>query len=880
MLEKMSVGQRANASLYFTPRLSHALAAIPSTPLTVLEAPMGYGKTVAVREFLAKSPLRTVWTPVLGPSPDAFWSDFCRELEHAFPEQASSATSLLRLGYPYDAVRAREARSLLLEFSLPGATALVIDDVHFLGEQDNGRGLALLCELLAQSSLENLRIVLISRSPYTGSRELLELKGLLRILGRNMFALEPKEIQSYYAACGVSLDMHEAHNLHARTGGWISALYLFLLHHGKDGGLREPAGTGESETSPPAIHALIGKELYAPLSRELKELLFALAPLERATAPQADFVYGSDTRGLLHELLSKNSFVFFDAVSGAYTLHAIFRQYIQDMFERLPRSRQQDIHCKCAQWFLSQGEYIRATEFFHAANDFESAMFALESDMGHNLVTEKARFFVDLFKACPEEILARHLGAAFKYAIAAFSAADFSAFGAQIGWLAKHCAALPPGREGDEWRGELEFLLSLAAFNDIEAMSVHHRRANELLRRPTGLFGPESPWTLGSPSVLFMFYRESGQLVEEIRRMHECLPHYYTLASGHGSGGEYLMEAEALYNAGDFERAAVTCHKAEAMALRHGQLSNVLCALFLLMRLALMGGDLAEARRLVSAMRCLIKKSRDYFLLHTVDICEGWLYAQYEPEGGTLGNIPPWLLGELAEDSRLYAFARGFYYIVHGRLLLLTGQYAKILGLFGYLLESGLFAKNLLAVLYARIFMACAHHRMGNQVQARVELSNALRIALPDNLHMPFVENFDFLEPVLKQALSAMQSEMRPDVNQKGRSATCKAASSRRCEDEPFLYQPGLTAIMCLAATWQKKIRRIRAGLGGTESSPLTRRELELATLAANGMQYKAIAERLGLATSTVKRSFASMYKKLGISNQLELRDYLAGRKL
>ena len=40
------------------------------------------------------------------------------------------------------------------------------------------------------------------------------------------------------------------------------------------------------------------------------------------------------------------------------------------------------------------------------------------------------------------------------------------------------------------------------------------------------------------------------------------------------------------------------------------------------------------------------------------------------------------------------------------------------------------------------------------------------------------------------------------------------------------------------------------------------------------------IAERLGLATSTVKRSFASMYKKLGISNQLELRDYLAGRKL
>lgn len=37
---------------YFSPRLLAALTGILSSPLTVIEAPMGYGKTVAVREFL------------------------------------------------------------------------------------------------------------------------------------------------------------------------------------------------------------------------------------------------------------------------------------------------------------------------------------------------------------------------------------------------------------------------------------------------------------------------------------------------------------------------------------------------------------------------------------------------------------------------------------------------------------------------------------------------------------------------------------------------------------------------------------------------------------------------------------------------------------
>ena len=45
---------------YFSPRLLAALTGILSSPLTVIEAPMGYGKTVAVREFLRRENLAVI----------------------------------------------------------------------------------------------------------------------------------------------------------------------------------------------------------------------------------------------------------------------------------------------------------------------------------------------------------------------------------------------------------------------------------------------------------------------------------------------------------------------------------------------------------------------------------------------------------------------------------------------------------------------------------------------------------------------------------------------------------------------------------------------------------------------------------------------------
>jgi LuxR family maltose regulon positive regulatory protein len=183
------------------------------------------------------------------------------------------------------------------------------------------------------------------------------------------------------------------------------------------------------------------------------------------------------------------------------------------------------------------------------------------------------------------------MGASFKYAIAAFSAGEFQAFGARLVCLAKRCTALPTGNEGDRWRGELHVLLALKEFNDIAAMSRRHTAALGLLRQPASLYGPDSPWTLGSPSVLFMFYRESGKLRETLRLMRDCMPPYCQLTENHGAGAELLVEAQVMYNAGEFAEAEAICGQALNAAVLHNQRDNEMCACFLHTRLALLAGD-------------------------------------------------------------------------------------------------------------------------------------------------------------------------------------------------------------------------------------------------------------------------------------------------
>ena len=115
--------------LYFPSRVTEALRGIPDYALCIVEAPMGYGKTTAVREYLNRARNHVLWQRVYDSSLGSFWNGFSRLFGELDNERSQS---LLQLGFPGDAISAQEALNLIVEIELPVKTVLVIDDYHLI----------------------------------------------------------------------------------------------------------------------------------------------------------------------------------------------------------------------------------------------------------------------------------------------------------------------------------------------------------------------------------------------------------------------------------------------------------------------------------------------------------------------------------------------------------------------------------------------------------------------------------------------------------------------------------------------------------------------------------------------------------------------------
>ena len=81
-------------SLYFTENLKRELDAILEKPLTIIDAPMGYGKTVAVKEFFKSHQADVLWVSLSGCPKNGYWDMFCQWLEEQFPGAAQIAAQL------------------------------------------------------------------------------------------------------------------------------------------------------------------------------------------------------------------------------------------------------------------------------------------------------------------------------------------------------------------------------------------------------------------------------------------------------------------------------------------------------------------------------------------------------------------------------------------------------------------------------------------------------------------------------------------------------------------------------------------------------------------------------------------------------------------
>jgi LuxR family maltose regulon positive regulatory protein len=65
-------------NLYFPNRITKIMNGIFDHPLTIIEAPIGYGKTTSAREYLSNAEVNMLWQRVYDSGAVSFWNGFAK----------------------------------------------------------------------------------------------------------------------------------------------------------------------------------------------------------------------------------------------------------------------------------------------------------------------------------------------------------------------------------------------------------------------------------------------------------------------------------------------------------------------------------------------------------------------------------------------------------------------------------------------------------------------------------------------------------------------------------------------------------------------------------------------------------------------------------
>lgn len=787
-------------------------------PMTIVEAPIGYGKTTAVREFLALKGTPVIWTSFLSEDDTAswFWERLAAEIGK-FDE--ASAISLRQLGVPSDAPQTAAIISILNEMDYQPNTALVIDDFHL-----SSMRVTALFRRFVMEMPDDFHIVILTRDTTNLDITELSVKGLCNVVTQNTLRFTDSEIRDYCALMGFTVGENEIRKITDYTGGWISLIYLIML------GMERDIPVGRNG----AINELVEKVLYNAYDERIQRFLLRLSVMDSFTAERAGFVTQEDeSEETLKKLRRENAFVTFDEAAGVYKIHDVLLDFL--------RGKQKDaeecaaLYRRLGEWHLTRREYRTAYGYLCRAGETERVLALLDNE--DTVTSDSATFdgVLDLFAALPREMLFKYPLAYLQYIAIILTNGDPDAFQEgvrRLNELQEACelakGPLPHGR--DRVLAEIYLTRIFAVFNDGKEMAACLKEAQRLFNGDIScLQKREAEFTLGSPYFLYTCYREPGTLKEITELMASDFPIFAELADGCGTGCDYVALAEYALETGDWQAAELNAFKAIYKAQTKEQVGLMICAYNALIRLYLYQGKVDEALELLRQLRQDVTRANNIYYNTGLEIVEGYVYGCLT----RLDSIPLWL--QTGDMSPAYFFYQGlgFNYIVYGKALLLARNYIKLEILTDEFARYFAIFHNQLGFLHNQIFRAAAQYQLYGMEQGCTALRKAFDMAREDHIILLFAE---YAPAVIDMVRHIAHADSR----------------------DAYLKE-----VLDACGQYMESLKH-----SAQSTASLSARELEILTLAAEGLKRDEIAEKLFVATGTVQTHLHNIYRKLEVSGR------------
>jgi LuxR family maltose regulon positive regulatory protein len=396
---------RARAGVIARTRLFADLDRLEGVELTLVTAPAGFGKTVAVSSWLRERPaLAVAWISVEETDEDAIrlWTAISTAVDRLRPGIARRALATLRT----PRVEVETAIDALLNglASYDGPIVIVLDDLHRLHSGDGLRSVGYAVERLPRAT----RIVATTRLDPGLPLGRLRARGELGELRASDLALTVDEATSLLSELGAKdLDREDVELLVARTEGWpagmgLAAIWLAGARAPREQ-LRQFSGSNRH------VADYLTAEVLDILDADVRAFLVRSSVLGRFSAQLCDAVLERrDSADRLHAIERSNLFLIaLDARGEWYRYHHLFRELLITELTTGDRAAIPAMHKRAAAWFAQQGMLGEALEASWEAGDPASSADLLQEHHLALIRSGRSELFMDGIGHLPDAELAR-----------------------------------------------------------------------------------------------------------------------------------------------------------------------------------------------------------------------------------------------------------------------------------------------------------------------------------------------------------------------------------------------------------------------------------------------------------------------------------------
>ncbi|PYG88254.1 LuxR family maltose regulon positive regulatory protein [Ruminiclostridium sufflavum DSM 19573] len=815
---------------YFSDKLTRKLAQISHYPLTVVEAPFGFGKTTAVREYLkANLPLDALecWYTCLGEPVSITWSGLCELLSNA---DAKAADSLKGFENPTMDTLFHIA-SYIKDFKCQAETYLVVDNYQLVNCDVSQE----LINVLSMHNSPNLHLVFITQRLGAKQQYLIN-NNSIHTIDRKNFLLNKEGTGTLFSMEGINLADNALEKVYKRTEGWVSAIRFYMINYKETGSFNITAD----------IEQLVESAVWDRLTQEEKEFLLSVSVMDSFTACQAAIIL--DKKKLpekIEEFLRDNDFIQYIPDKHIYRMHSILLNYVRNRFNYYqPEEYQNEIYRRAGRSYAMSSQYYQAACFFYKVRDFDAILSLPFSGEYFDAQKEKYQpeFIAEIINECPDNILCRYPFTLLVFGYMAFSCGQYEVYHrlCHLLYSVIQDAERPDEDELLKIKAEYRLLASMRDFNDYSKIRKEYETVLNILCKPSDVTKYCTPCFFAAPSVLDIFWRESGKLEAVIQQLEEDCILYKKSAGGYGAGVGSLMRAEAMLMKGNEDEAEILCHRTLYYAQRNKQFNICLCSELVLARVAVLRGNAEGYLSAVKTIKGYTGKYSNSYIPRMVDQCMSVISLVL----GIKDNVAPWLYDLEKINKVLYAPVVPHAQVLYLRLLLMERRYNEFYGISQAILEE---VRNkagkvqyIMPQVYILIYLAIAKLNNGNGHEAQNYLRQALAIALPDKIYLPFAQHLRELMALLEMAKGYISD------------------------------REGLNALIALGIRQDKGAAAIKKAIIA-DKSPLTPREREIALYARDRLSAKEIADKLYISEATVRTILKSVYGKLEIHSKYEL---------